>query len=138
MEQHPIADLFKISLDCIKDMIDVNTICGDAITINENVSVIPISKVNCVFATGGCEQNNVKISETHRYPFGGATGGTLTLNPIAFLVCSKDEVKLLHLDEQIHLYEKIIDQIPSTIQEIKDVFTKNPKVTNLEVIERKG
>ncbi|HHX79762.1 MAG TPA: sporulation protein YtfJ [Acholeplasmataceae bacterium] len=136
MEQHPIADLFKISLDCIKEMIDVNTICGDAIVINEDVSVIPISKVNCVFATGGCEQNNVK-GEEKRYPFGGATGGTLTLNPIAFLVCSKNEVKILHLNEQVHLYEKIIDQIPATIQDIKAIFSKSPQVSNLEVIERK-
>lgn len=60
MEQHPIADLFKISLDCIKEMIDVNTICGEAIAVNDETSVIPVSKVNCVFATGGCEQNNVK------------------------------------------------------------------------------
>ena len=41
MEQHPIADLFKISLDCIKEMIDVNTICGEAIAVNDETSVIP-------------------------------------------------------------------------------------------------
>ena len=44
MEQHPIADLFKISLDCIKEMIDVNTICGEAIAVNDETSVIPVSK----------------------------------------------------------------------------------------------
>jgi sporulation protein YtfJ len=137
MDKHPIADLFKISLDCIKDMIDVNTICGDAIKINDEFSVIPISKVSCVFATGGCEQNNVKVSDDNRYPFGGASGGTLTLNPIAFLVCMKDEVKLLHLDEQIHLYEKLIDGIPNAVTELKNLFAKSPKVTNLEIIEKK-
>jgi len=136
-QQHPISDLFKISLDCIKEMIDVNTIVGDAIVINENVSVVPISKVKCAFATGGCDQDNVKRADERHYPFGGATGGTLTLNPIAFLVCSKDEVKLLHLDDQVHLYEKLIDQFPTTISQIKDIFSGSPKITNLEVIERK-
>ena len=38
---HP-AELFKISLDCIKEMI-INAICGDAIFVNENISVIPVS-----------------------------------------------------------------------------------------------
>lgn len=136
-QQHPISDLFKISLDCIKEMMDVNTIVGDAIMVNESVSVVPISKVRCAFATGGCDQNNVRITEDRHYPFGGATGGTLTLNPIAFLVCTKDDVKLLHLDEQIHLYEKLIDQLPTTISQIKDMFSRDPKITNLEVIERK-
>ena len=134
--EHPISELFKISLNCIKDMIDVNTIVGEAIVLNDKVSIIPISKVKCAFATGGCEQKNVKAVEERNYPFGGATGGTLTLTPMAFLVCSDGDVKLLHMAEHIHLYEKIIDQLPITVSQIKDIFSANPKVTNLEVIER--
>ncbi|MCK9536906.1 MAG: GerW family sporulation protein, partial [Bacilli bacterium] len=128
--EHPISELFKISLNCIKDMIDVNTIVGEAIVLNDKVSIIPISKVKCAFATGGCEQKNVKAAEERNYPFGGATGGTLTLTPMAFLVCSDDDVKLLHMAEHIHLYEKIIDQLPITVSQIKDIFSANPKVTN--------
>lgn len=135
--EHPISDLFQISLGSIREMIDVNTIVGDGIKINDNVSIIPISKVKCAFATGGCDQKNVKYSEDKQYPFGGATGGTLTLLPIAFLVIANDDVKLLHLDEDIHLYEKLIDQLPETLSNIKDVFSKKPKITNLEVIEKK-
>ena len=137
MEHHPISDLFKISLDCIKDMIDVNTICGDAIKINEDISVIPVSKVRCTFVTGGLDQSDVRNPVDNKYPFGGATGGTLVLNPIAFLVCTSEGVNLLHLSEETHLYEKIIDAIPTTINQIKDFFQKNPEVTNLEIIERK-
>lgn len=137
MENHPISDLFEISLESIKQMIDVNTIVGEAIMVNENVSVVPISRVRCAFATGGCDQNHVRQVENMKYPFGGATGGTLTLNPIGFLVCTKNDVKLLHLDEEVHLYEKIIDQLPTALSQIKNMFSKDPKITNLEVIERK-
>lgn len=137
MEHHPISELFKISLDCIKEMIDVNTIVGDAIPINEDVSVVPISKVKCAFATGGSDQNNVRTIEGRQYPFGGATGGTLVLNPTAILVCRKEEVRLLHLDDEVHLYEKVIDLIPNAVSELKDLFKRNPQITNLEVIERK-
>lgn len=137
MEQHPISDLFKISLDCIKDMIDVNTIVGDAKVVNENISVVPVSKVKCAFATGGCDQNNVRVTEDRHYPFGGATGGTLNLNPIGFLVCSKDEVRLIHVQEDVPLLDKLIEQFPSAISQVKDLFSKEPKITNLEVIERK-
>ena len=55
---------------------------------------------------------------------------------MAFLVCSDDGVKLLHMAEHIHLYEKIIDQLPVTVAQIKDIFSANPKITNLEVVER--
>ena len=137
MEHHPISDLFKISLDCIKDMIDVNTICGDAIIIDETTKVIPISKVHLTFATGGFDQNNVKTVIENKYPFGGATGGTMFLTPIAFLVCSSDGVKLMHANGDTHLYEKIIDVVPDVIAKVKDFFQKDPEVTNLEVIERK-
>ena len=134
---HPISDLFQISLSSIREMIDVNTIVGESLKVNENVAIIPISRVKCAFATGGCDQKNVRYSEDKQYPFGGATGGTLTLTPIAFLVVANDDVKLLHLDEEIHLYEKLIDLLPEALTHVKNVFSKTPKVTNLEVIERK-
>lgn len=134
--EHPISELFKISLNSIKEMIDVNTIVGSTVVLSDKVSIVPISKVKCAFATGGCEQKNIKGAEDKNYPFGGATGGTLTLTPIGFLVCNEDEVKILHMGEQTHLYEKIIDQLPMSISQIKDIFTAPPKITNLEVIER--
>lgn len=136
MENHPITDLFKISLELIKDMIDVNTICGEAIKISENTSVIPISKVKCTFATGGTEQSNIKVVEGKKYPFGGGTGGALVLNPIAFLVINNDEIRLLHLNDETHIYEKIIDAVPTAVSTIKDFFKKEPKVKNIEVIEK--
>lgn len=135
--EHPISDLFQISLESIKDMIDVNTICGEAIKISEYISVIPISRVRCTFVTGGFDQNNVRSNIENKYPFGGATGGTLVLNPIAFLVCTNEGVKLLHINDETHLYEKIIDVIPTTLNQIKEFFQKDPKITNLEIIEKR-
>ena len=37
MEEHPIEGLMETAMDSIRDMIDVNTIIGEAIQINENV-----------------------------------------------------------------------------------------------------
>ena len=55
MEEHPIEGLMETAMDSIRDMIDVNTIIGEAIQINENVTIIPISKVCFGFASGGSE-----------------------------------------------------------------------------------
>ena len=39
MEEHPIEGLMETAMDSIRDMIDVNTIIGEAIQINENVTI---------------------------------------------------------------------------------------------------
>lgn len=139
MFEHPISDLFKISMTSIKDMIDVNTIVGQRIEIGENAFAIPISKVKCGFATGGTDQSAPKSEKIDKYPFGGVTGGTVTINPIAFLVSINGEIKLLHTEEQTHLYEKLIDYIGPVLSQVKDLFTnkQNPQITKVEVIDNK-
>lgn len=136
MNNHPISDLFQISMDSLKSMIDVDTVVGEMIKVSDEVAIIPISKVKCAYATGGTDQNKAK-QESGGYPFGGATGGTITITPIAFLSIVCGEVRLLHLEDQTHLYERIIDQVPEAIASIKDLFTKKSSVKELEVIEKK-
>ena len=124
MANHPISDLFRISMDSIKEMIDVNTVVGDICKLNENVSVIPISKVKSSFITGGIDQKSEILREGNEYPFGGATGGTVNISPIGFLVVEDNNVKVLHLDDNVHLYEKIIDATPDVIEKVKSMFFK--------------
>ena len=49
---HELNTLLKVSLEHIKEMIDVDTIVGEAIIISENVRVIPISRVRMGFLAG--------------------------------------------------------------------------------------
>lgn len=117
---HKISTLLKVSMESIKDMIDVNTIIGEAITISDDTKVIPISRVRLGFLSGGSEikQENKDLE----HPFGGGTGGTMSISPIAFLICTNEEVKILHLEQQTHLYEKVIDYMPSITSKISDLF----------------
>ena len=41
------------ALDGIKKMVDVDTVIGDPIHVNDNVTLIPIFKVSFGFAAGG-------------------------------------------------------------------------------------
>ena len=102
-----IINLLDISVDKIKSMVDVNVVMGKMMTYN-NVSVIPISKVKCGFISGGVDQK--ENQETKKNPFGGASGGTMTLTPIAFLVILENDAKVLHLDEHSHILENLIDK----------------------------
>lgn len=117
-----IINLLDISVDKIKSMVDVNVIMGKMMTYN-NVSVIPISKVKCGFISGGVDQK--ENQETKKNPFGGASGGTMTLTPIAFLVILENDAKVLHLDEHSHILENLIDLIPDTINKFASLIKKD-------------
>ena len=54
-EKHPIEGIMYTALQGLKDMIDVNTIVGDAIATPDGSVIIPISKVAIGFAVGGSE-----------------------------------------------------------------------------------
>lgn len=117
---HPISMLMKVSLENLKEMIDVNTIVGKTIMVSDTIKVIPISKVKCGFMSGGTEISAAKENADH--PFGGGTGGTMSITPVAFLVCNQNEVKVIHLEHEKHLWEHIVEFVPSLANKITDLF----------------
>ena len=62
MSERPIDNMLEKTMQKIKEMVDINTIIGDPIVVN-NTSIIPISKVTYGFASGGSELPNNKKSE---------------------------------------------------------------------------
>lgn len=116
---HELNTLLKVSLEHIKEMIDVDTIVGEAIIVSEMVRVIPISRVRMGFLAGGSDISSKTINDN---PFGGGTGGTIFISPIAFLVCKGDEVSVLHLEKETHLFEKMIDVVPGITSKISSLF----------------
>jgi len=118
----------KISMENIKDMVDVDTIVGQPVNTKEGTTIIPISKVKFGFASGGTEQKVEKTQENGQGPFGGGSGGTVSITPIAFLVVDReDEIKVLSLENQTHIYEKLIDFVPELLEKVKLV---TPKMMN--------
>ena len=111
--ENQINEIMKLSLDNIRNLIDVNVIVGKPINLDSGI-VIPISKVKCSFAGGGLDQKKYRDDKN---PFGGGTLANLTITPVAFLVC-QDDVKLLHVDESSHNFEKIVELFSETMQKI--------------------
>lgn len=125
---HEINTLLKVSLQHIKEMIDVDTIIGEAIIVSEEIKVIPISRVRMGFLAGGTDIVGKANDEN---PFGGGTGGTIFISPIAFLVCKSNEVSILHLENQTHLYEKVIDSFPSITTKIANLFSDTTQMKKI-------
>ncbi len=146
MSEYPIEDLMHTTMNSIKDMIDVNTIIGDPITLPNDTVIIPISKVSFGFASGGSEFKGETIDEynknekdeniQYRLPFGGGSGAGISINPIAFLIVQANVVKLLPV-EHSNLLDKILDYMPDLIEKANCMFDKcieNKKELNEKII----
>lgn len=124
MDEHPIQGLMKTAMESIKDMVDVNTIVGDAVETSDGTVIIPISRVTFGFAAGGANSG-----EKDREPakgmdsFGGGSGAGVSVKPVGFLVCSPSSgVRFMPVEGNL-MYERVIDLIPkvlTTIQELLD------------------
>jgi sporulation protein YtfJ len=135
MSDHPIQGLMTTAMESLKEMIDVNTIIGDPVETPDGSVILTVSKVGFGFAAGGSEfklegsqsQGQGKgegQSQGSSHPFGGGSGGGVSITPIAFLIVNSHGVKMLHLDESTHLYEKILELAPQAIDKIQQMFSK--------------
>ncbi|MFZ5988822.1 MAG: GerW family sporulation protein, partial [Bacillota bacterium] len=105
MAEHPIEGLMTTAMESIKDMVDVNTIVGDAVQAPDGTVIIPISKVAFGFAAGGGEYNTCCEAQGGgegeeedegqgkggnksggKFPFAGGSGAGVSINPVAFMV----------------------------------------------------
>ena len=132
---HPIDNLMKNTMENIKNMVDVNTIVGDAVESKDGSTIIPISKVSFGFASGGSEFNSKQTNTSNsKFPFGGGSGAGVSIRPVAFLVIKNDSVRLLSCDQD-NTYDRIVDTVPQIIDMIKS-FGKNKKETESEEEEK--
>ena len=133
MEEHPIEGLMLAAMDSIRDMIEVDTIIGDTIQVQENVNIIPISKVSFGFAAGGSEFKGESIEDykrredeeniSYRNPFGGGSGAGVSIKPVAFLVVQGENVKLLPVEHNCTI-DRIIDYMPELCEKAEKLMDK--------------
>jgi len=122
MSDHPIQGLMTTAMENLKEMIDVNTIIGDPVETPDGSVIMTVSKVGFGFAAGGSEFSIE--GESGKQPFGGGSGGGVSITPIAFLIVGSQGVKMLHLDENTHLIEKIMDVAPQAVEKIQQMLSK--------------
>ncbi len=94
MSEHPIQGLMKTAMENLKEMVDVNTIVGDPVETPDGSVIMPVSKVGFGFAAGGSEfvvetKHNGTTETEH--PFGGGSGGGVSITPIAFLIVNSSQ-----------------------------------------------
>ena len=120
-----IDNILGSTLDGIRKMVDVETVIGDAIKINDETTLLPISKVSVGFAAGGTTFGKAGEKEN----FGGGAGGGVKVTPVAFLVINGTEVRTIFLSENPDAIDKIASYLPAAVDKIASLFEKDEQKT---------
>ncbi|MCH5584283.1 GerW family sporulation protein [Shimazuella sp. AN120528] len=117
----------QTAMENLRDMVDVNTIIGAPVETPDGQVIIPVSKVGFGFAAGGSEFSaGVKPKSNgngnghepgkqdgKHFPFGGGSGGGVSITPVAFIVVGDHGIRLLSMDGNAHLIDRIFDLAPN-------------------------
>ena len=131
MNDHPLEGLMNTVMSNLRDMIDVNTVIGDSIELENGNVIVPISKVSFGFAAGGSEFNTGTIEQSkkqgldeekkYNLPFGGGSGAGINIQPIGFLVINDNSAKMIPVNH-CSAIDKLLDYVPDLLDKINNVW----------------
>lgn len=123
---HPVEGVMGVSMEKIREMVDVETIIGDPINA-EGVTIIPVSKVSFGFASGG---SDLPVQAAEK--FAGGSGAGVTVKPVAFIVIKADgSVNLMELGEKGSPLDGVFEALPGVVEKIK-TFLADKKAAKAE------
>ncbi|WP_322201683.1 GerW family sporulation protein [Acutalibacter intestini] len=122
MSENKVNGLLGVSMDKIKEMVDVNTVVGDPITTPDGVTVIPISRVNYGFAAGGSDLPSK--SQPAGGLFAGGSGAGVTVTPVAFLSINKENVRVIQIEPYFSPVDRALEKIPDIADMLGGLFKK--------------
>lgn len=123
-ENGQIQGLMGVTMEKIREMVDVQTIIGDPIVVSDSVTIIPVSKVSYGFASGG---SDLPVKTNPKDLFGGGAGAGVSIQPVAFLVVQDDNVRLLQMDENNDALSSAVRAVPDVVSQIGSLIKKGKK-----------
>ena len=122
MSENRVNDLLGVSMDKIKQMVDVNTVVGDPISTPDGTTVIPISRVNYGFATGGSDLPSK--AQPDRGLFAGGSGAGVTVSPVAFLSIYQGNVRVIQIEPYFSPVDRALEKIPDIANTLSSLLGK--------------
>ena len=123
-----VENLMGVSIDKIKQMVDVSTVVGDPIPLSGGTTLIPVSKVSYGFASGGSDLP----TKGEKDLFGGAG---INITPIAFIAVSNGDVRVLPLVSSPDSNSQIVNLVPELVNKVSDLFKKKKEKTEVTTVE---
>ena len=116
-----ISEMLASAMEKMQKMVDVNTIVGAPVSVGENVTVVPITKVHIGMGGGGTDFATKSALNAKKDPFGGGMGAGVSIDPVAFLVVKGDSVRMLPVAEAASTtVDRIVEQAPDLLDKLAD------------------
>ena len=122
MGENSIRGIMDTTMDKLRAMVDADVITGTPIVVGE-LTLVPVSKVSFGLATGGSDFPSKSNSQL----FGGGGGAGVSVTPIAFMVISGNNVKMMPVYNEVSSVEKAVSMAPEIIEKAKELFKKKDK-----------
>ncbi len=114
-------EILKTVTEKVASMISTKTVVGESITI-EGKTIIPVTRVSFGFASGGGEGKGKSGDEGT----GSGGGAGAVVQPIGFLVVSKEDVKLFSIQGK-DVISRLTEVIPQIMEKYKSVREEHGK-----------
>jgi uncharacterized spore protein YtfJ len=103
-----IDNIASVILEKLRGIAQTDTVIGKPIVV-DNTTLIPVSKVSVGFGLG---------SNTGKSELTGSGGG-LSVEPIAFIVVSDGNARVMSLTREKDVFGKAIDMVPEVLSLLK-------------------
>lgn len=113
-----LPNMLDNTISKIRELVNANTVVGEAITTGDGITVVPISKISIGLGGGGSDfvpKNGNRLEN----PFGGGVGAGVKVTPVAFLVIKEGSVRVLPVAEPANTTaDRIVELVPDTLDKI--------------------
>jgi len=112
-----VTDILRGVVGELREIAKSEAVIGEPVTVGDK-TVIPVVKVSVGFGAGGGQGEDDK----QRSGFGGGGGGGAKIEPAAFIVIEKDDIRVLAAGKG--KWEMIMDSIPELAKKFSKMAGK--------------
>lgn len=129
-KKNNVSELMRSTIEKIHEMVDTNAIVGQPINTPDGVTLIPISRVNIGFGSGGGD-----YGKTGPDRFGGGGGAGVKIDPVAFLIIKDGVTRVLPVAvPPVTAVDRIVEMMPDLMDKAEKYLDKKKAEKEQEVL----
>ena len=129
-KKHPVSELMRSTIEKVHELVDTNVIVGQPINTPDGVTLIPISRVNFGFGSGGGDYGKVQPKG-----FGGGGGAGVKIDPVAFLTIKDGVTRVLPVAAPpVTTLDRIVEMAPDLMDKAEKFLDKKKAEKEQEVL----
>lgn len=113
-----LPNMLDSTIEKIRELVNANTVVGEAVQTPDGVTIIPVSKISVGFGGGGSDFVSKNLNN-HENPFGGGVGAGVKVTPVAFLVVKDGNVRMIPVSTPPSTTaDRIVEMVPDTLDKV--------------------